>query len=188
MAYPGYYAFSKVMEEVMVEQYSIQYGIPYTIQRCSWVFEKDDLLSHFSLLENVDPAEPGHGFGEVPDEIMALVEAGEERVASQVDERAVPYDRHIVHIDDVVQAFGLILGNHVAIGRSFNIAGPSAFNYGPATEYLSEKTRVPVIEVPAPGYHSFEIDINRARTVLGYRPENDIFTMIDRALQWREGA
>ena len=122
------------------------------------------------------------------DEIMALVEAGDERVASQVGARGVPYDRHIVHIDDVVQAFGLILGNHVAIGRSFNIAGPSAFNYGPATEYLSEKTGIPVIDVPAPGYHSFEIDINRARTVLGYRPENDIFTMIDRALEWRESA
>lgn len=187
MAYPGYYAFTKVIEEVMVEQYAIQYGVPHTIQRCSWVFEKDDLLSHFSLLENVNPAEPGHGFGEVPDEIMALVKAGEERVAAQVNAEGVPYNRHIVHIDDVVQAFGLILGNPVAIGESFNIAGPSAFNYRPATNYLSERTGVPTIDVPAPGYHSFEIDINKARSILGYRPENDIFTMIDRALEWRTG-
>jgi nucleoside-diphosphate-sugar epimerase len=185
MAYPGYYAFTKVMEEVMVEQYSIQYGIPYTIQRCSWVFEKDDLLRHFSLLENVDPSEPGHGFGRVPDEIMALVEAGEERVAAQVNAEGVPYTRHIVHIDDVVQAFGLILGNPVAIGESFNIAAPAAFNYRPATEYLSERTGTPIVDVPAAGYHSFEIDINKARCILGYRPENDIFRMIDRALEWR---
>ena len=27
-AYPGYYAFSKVMEEAMAEQYGIQYGVP----------------------------------------------------------------------------------------------------------------------------------------------------------------
>ncbi len=185
MAYPGYYAFTKVMEEVMVEQYAIQYGVPYTIQRCSWVFETDDLLEHFSLLENVDPAEPGHGFGEVPDEIMALVEAGEERIAAQVDAEGTPYHRHIVHIDDVVQAFDLILGNDAALGESFNIAGPAPFNYRPATDYLSEKTSIPTIDVPAPGYHSFEIDINRARCMLGYAPENDIFTMIDRALEWR---
>jgi len=185
MAYPGYYAFTKVIEEVMVEQYAIQYGIPYTIQRCSWVFEKDDLLGHFSLLENVNPAEPGHGFGQVPAEIMALVEAGQERVAAQVNAEGVPYNRHIVHIDDVVQAFGLILSNPVAIGESFNIAGPAPFNYRPATDYLSERTGVPTIDVPAPGYHSFEIDINKARSVLGYRPENDVFTMIDRALEWR---
>ncbi len=185
MAYPGHYAFSKVMEEVMVEQYAIQYGIPYTIQRCSWVFERDDLLDHFSLLENVDPSEPGHGFGEVPEEIMALVEAGEERVAAQVNADGVPYSRHIVHIDDVVQAFGLILGNPAAVGQSFNVAAPSAFNYRPATEYLSERTGVPTIDVPTPGYHSFEIDVNKARSVLGYRPENDIVTMIDRAVEFR---
>ncbi len=187
MAYPGYYAFTKVMEEVMAEQYGIQYGVPYTIQRCSWVFERSDLLGHFSLLENVDPAEPGHGFGEVPDEIMALVEAGEERVAAQVDAGGTPYHRHIVHIDDVVQAFGLILGNPATIGESFNIAGPAPFNYRAATDYLSERTGVPTIDVPCQGYHSFEIDINKARSILGYRPENDIFQMIDRALEYHEG-
>lgn len=186
MAYPGYYAFTKVIEEVMVEQYAIQYGVPYTIQRCSWVFERDDLLAHFSLLENVDPAEPGHGFGAVPGDIMAMVEAGEERVAAQVNAEGVPYNRHIVHIDDVTQAFGLILGNPVAVGHSFNIAGPAPFNYRAATDYLAERTGVPTVDVPAPGYHSFEIDINKARCMLGYRPQNDIFTMIDRALEYRQ--
>ena len=187
MAYPGYYAFTKVIEEVMAEQYAIQYGVPYTIQRCSWVFERDDLLGHFSLLENVDPAEPGHGFGEVPEQIMALVEAGEERVAAQVNAEGVPYHRHIVHIDDVVQAFGQLLGNPAALGESFNIAGPAPFNYRPATDYLADQTGVPTVDVPCPGYHSFEIDINKARSVLGYRPENDIFRMIDRALEYRQG-
>jgi len=60
-AYPGYYAFSKVMEETMAAQYSVQYGVPITVLRSSWVFEGSDLLNHFSLLRNVNPAEPGHG-------------------------------------------------------------------------------------------------------------------------------
>ena len=186
MAYPGYYAFSKVMEEVMVEQYSIQYGIPFSIQRCSWIFERDDLLGHFSLLENVDPTEPGHGFGEQPPEIMALVERGEERIPIQIDAEGVAYHRHIVHIDDVMQAFDKILGNPAALGHSFNIAGPAAFNYVPAAGYLSEKTDIPTIEIKCPGYHSFEINITKARSMLGYAPENDIFTMIDRALAYRQ--
>ncbi|MGD9494862.1 MAG: NAD-dependent epimerase/dehydratase family protein [Armatimonadota bacterium] len=188
MAYPGYYAFTKVMEEVMVEQYSIQYGIPFTILRSSWVFERDDLLNHFSLLENVNPAEPGHGFGQVDPEIMALVEAGEEHIAVQVDESGWPYHRHIVHIDDVVQAFGRILGNPTALGQSFNIAGPAPFDYRVAADYLSERTGVPTIDIVCPGYHSFEIDINKARCMLGYEPQNDIFRMIDRALDYREHA
>lgn len=185
MAYPGYYAFTKVMEEVMTEQYGIQYGVPWTILRSSWVFDADDLLRHFSLLENVNPAEPGHGFGPQPEHINQLVQAGQERVVIQTNGDGVPYNRHIVHIDDVMQAFGLMVGNEVTLGRSFNIAGPSAFNYRPAAEYLSAKTGTPTLEVRCPGYHSFEIDISRARAVLGYRPENDIFRMIDRALEYR---
>jgi nucleoside-diphosphate-sugar epimerase len=132
MAYPGYYAFTKVIEEVMVEQYAIQYGVPYTVQRCSWVFEGDDLLRHFSLLENVDPAEPGHGFGAgAPRRSWRWWRRGRNAIAAQVDAAGTPYHRHIVHVDDVVQAFGLILGNPAAIGESFNIAGPAPFNYGP---------------------------------------------------------
>ncbi len=185
MAYPGYYAFTKVMEEVMTEQYGFQYGLPWTILRSSWVFEADDLLGHFSLLENVDPSEPGHGFGEQPPEVMKLVDAGEERVVIQTNGDGVPYHRHIVHIDDVMQGLGLMLGNEAALGQSFNIAAPSAFNYLPAADHLSAKTETPTLELPCPGYHSFEININRARTILGYAPENDIYRMIDRALEHR---
>jgi UDP-glucose 4-epimerase len=182
-AYPGYYAFSKVLEEVMAEQYAIQYGVPVSILRSSWVFEKDDLLNHFSLLKNIDPAEPGHGFGAVSEEILALVRAGQEHIPILTDQAGVPYRRHIVHIDDVMQAFGLMLGNPAALGTSFNIAGPAAFDYRVAANYLSQKTGLPTLEIVCPGYHSFEINISRARSILGYNPQNDIFTMIDRALQ-----
>ncbi len=184
-AYPGYYAFSKVIEEVMAEQYAIQYGVPVSILRSSWVFENDDLLRHFSLLENVNPAEPGHGFGKVPDHIMALVEAGEERVAIQTDADGTPYYRHIVHIDDVMQAFGLMLEDQTAVNEDFNIAGPAPFEYRVACEYASEKLGIPAVEVACPGYHSFSIDISKARAMLGYAPQNDIFKMIDRAIAYR---
>ena len=50
-AYPGYYAFSKVLEEVMCEQYIIQYNLPITIIRFSWVHDEDDFLCHITLRE-----------------------------------------------------------------------------------------------------------------------------------------
>ena len=184
-AYPGYYAFSKVIEEVMAEQYAIQYGVPVTVLRSSWVFEGDDLLNHFSLLRNVNPAEPGHGFGEVTDEVLALVRAGEERIPVLTDARGVPLRRHVVHIDDVMQALDRALGNPSAIGQTFNIAGPSPFDYGVAANYVSEKLGVSTVELRCPKYHSFEINISRARTVLGYAPENDFFRMANRAIEAR---
>lgn len=185
-AYPGYYAFSKVMEETMAAQYAVQYGVPVTVLRSSWVFEGDDLLNHFSLLNNVNPAEPGHGFGEVSDDILALVRAKQERIPILTDARGAPLRRHIVHVDDVMQAFDRMIGNPSALGQTFNIAGPSAFDYRVAAEYLSKRLDVPVIEIPNPQYHPFEINITRARSVLGYAPENDFFRMADRAIEERK--
>ncbi len=101
--------------------------------------------------------------------------AGEERIPILTNAQGVPLRRHIVHVDDVMQAFSRMLGNASALGQTFNIAGPSAFDYRVAAEYLSEKTGEPVIELRCPDYHSFEINITRARTVLGYAPENDFF-------------
>jgi len=185
-AYPGYYAFSKVMEETMAAQYAIQYGVPVTVLRSSWVFERDDLLNHFSLLRNVNPAEPGHGFGEVSDDVLALVRAEQERIPILTDARGMPLRRHIVHVDDVMQAFDRMIGNPSALGQTFNIAGPSAFDYRVAAEYLSKRLGVPTVEIPSPKYHPFEINITRARTVLGYAPENDFFRMADRAIAERK--
>lgn len=186
-AYPGYYAFSKVVEETMCRQYAIQYGLPLTILRSSWVFEADDLLHHFSLLENVDPAEPGHGFGEVGPELLAIRERNEERIPILTNAAGVPYHRHIVHIDDVMQGFGLALGNDSAVGEDFNLAAPAAFCYRVAANYLSGLTGLETVEVPCPGYHSFSINISKARSRLGYAPANDILTMCDRAVACRRG-
>lgn len=185
-AYPGYYAFSKVLEETMAGQYAVQYGLPVTVLRSSWVFERDDLLKHFSLLSNVNPAEPGHGFGEIDEQTLGLVRAGEERIAVLTDALGTPLRRHIVHVDDLMLAFERALANPSAIGQTFNIAGPAAFDYRVAAEYLSAKLHVPTIELRCPQYHSFEINISRARSILGYAPENDFFRMADRAIVWRQ--
>lgn len=167
----------------MAEQYEVQYELPRTVLRSSWVFEGRDLLDHFSLLKNVDPVEKGHGFGEIREEVMALVRAGEERIPILLDGEGKPLRRHIVHIDDVMQAFGLMVGNEKALGEDFNIAAPAAFDYREAAGYLSEKTGIPTVELSCPEYHSFEMSIEKAKEGLGYAPNNDIRKMIDRALE-----
>ena len=41
------------------------------------------------------------------------------------------------------------------------------------------------IEIPNPQYHSFSIDISRARREIGYAPANDFCRMADRAIEAR---
>jgi nucleoside-diphosphate-sugar epimerase len=173
------------MEETMTQQYRIQYGVPMTILRSSWVFEDDDLLNHFSLLKNVNPAEPGHGFGEVSADILELVRAGQERIPVLVDQSGQPLTRHIVHVDDVIHALDRMLDNAAAVGRDYNIAAADAFQYREAAEYISAKLGIPTIEISNPQYHPFRIDISRARREIGYTPKNDFHRIVDRALEFR---
>jgi nucleoside-diphosphate-sugar epimerase len=53
MAYAGCYALSKVLEEVMLEQYYIQYGLNGCCLRASWIMEKDDFRMTQSFGEDV---------------------------------------------------------------------------------------------------------------------------------------
>ncbi|MEW6357186.1 MAG: NAD(P)-dependent oxidoreductase [Planctomycetota bacterium] len=182
MAYPGYYAFSKVIEEVMANQFHIQYGLPITILRMSWIFTGKDILNHLSL-RNLNPAEKGHGWDAyLTAEHKKIIARGENRIPILIDRNRRPYTRHIVHIEDVVQAFELALGNKKAVGETYNISGKKAFRYDQAAAYLSKKLGIPATKIQAKEYYPFAIDIRKARRELGYRPKYDIFGIIDAAL------
>ena len=51
-AYPGCYALSKVLEEVMLEQYFIQYDLSGCCLRAPWIMEKDDFKYSLSFGED----------------------------------------------------------------------------------------------------------------------------------------
>ncbi len=53
MAYPGCYALSKVLEEVMLRQFAIQYGINTCCLRAPWIMEKDDFKYSLSFGDDV---------------------------------------------------------------------------------------------------------------------------------------
>jgi len=85
-----------------------------------------------------------------------------------------------------VQSFLLALGNPRAIGETFNIAAPSAFSYDVLSEYISGKLDLHVAELELDGCYDFSIDINKARSILGYKPDYDIFKIVDDAIAFRQ--
>src|SRR5512133_625310 len=52
-AYPGCYALSKVLEEVMLEQYYVQYDLTGCCLRAPWIMEKDDFKYQLSFGDDV---------------------------------------------------------------------------------------------------------------------------------------
>ncbi len=184
-AYPGYYAFSKVLEETMCEQYTIQHKLPITVLRFSWVHDEDDFLCHITLKE------PNFGVP-VWKELAKTAEQKEffekdmDGVAKLVHHGGKPGIRHIVGIKDAVQGVILATGNPSAIGQAFTITGPSAFSYGFAAEYISKKLNIPIVEFEYDKFHDFIHTIAKARSILGYNPEYDITKIIDSAIEFRK--
>ena len=184
-AYPGYYAFSKVLEEVMCEQYAIQYKLPTTVIRFSWVHDEDDFLAHITLRE------PNFGVP-VWKELAKTAEQKQyfeeniEGVAKLVHPGGKPGIRHIVGLKDAVDGVLLAIGNPAAIGQAFTITGPSPFSYSAAAEYTATKLNIPVVEFEYDGFHDFSHNIAKARSILGYNPQYDITRIIDDAIEFRK--
>jgi len=183
-AYPGYYAFSKVLEETMCEQYAIQYKLPITILRFSWVFDEDDILAHITL-KKPDFGVPVWREIAKTKEQKEYFEKNMDGVAKLVHPGGKPGIRHIVGIKDAVQGVLLSIGNESAIGQAFAIAGPAPFSYGELAKYVSKKLNLPVVEFELEGFYDFTHNIAKARSMLGYNPQYDIFRIVDEAVEFR---
>lgn len=183
--YPGYYPLSKVLEEVMCEQYQIMYDTPITILRFSWVHDEDDILAHVTLAEPNWGVPVWRDWAKTPEQ-KAYFDEGKDAVACLVHPDGSAGKRHIVGIQDVVQSIMLAIGNPTAIGEAFNVAAPAPFSYDTLANYVAEKLNLPVVPFEVTEFHDFRIDLSKSRSVLGYDPQWDIFRIVDAALEFRK--
>jgi nucleoside-diphosphate-sugar epimerase len=184
-AYPGYYAFSKVLEEVMCEQYMIQHQLPITILRFSWVQDEDDFLAHITLKEPNFGVPIWSELAKTPEQ-KRFFEDDIDGVARLVHPGGKPGVRHVVGIKDVVQSILIAIGNASSIGHAFTIAAPSSFSYGVASDYISKRLGLPIVEFEDDGFYDFTHSVAKARSILGYDPQYDIIKIIDDAIEFRK--
>ena len=100
-AYPGCYALSKVLEEVMLEQYYIQYDLTGCCLRAPWIMEKDDFKYTLSFGEDVFGGPRWR-------DLVGTDRAAEYRktgtVPLMLDADGAPMQRNFVHVEDLVEA------------------------------------------------------------------------------------
>jgi UDP-glucose 4-epimerase len=183
IAYPGYYALSKVMEETMAMQYYHQAGVPAVVLRMSWIHCEDDILTHLTVA--------GDTFG-VPvwSELMSaeqkarFAQGGDAVVALRHPDGS-PMRRHIVAVEDCVQSYLLALRQENVVGHTFMIAMNDPFNYVEAAHYAAKQLGIEVLDLVDPVGQDFCVDITRARYLLGYQPKYDITKLIDKGVEFR---
>ncbi len=183
VAYPGYYALSKVLEEAMWQQYYYQAGVPTVCLRISWIHAEDDILNHLTVA--------GECFG-IPvwnelmnDQQRAAYSGGQDAAVALRHDDGSHARRHIVAVQDCVQAFLLALERDAIEGETFMIAMNDPFDYVEAAQYVAQQLGIDVLELTDPVGHDFCVDTTKARYVLGYQPQYDIHHLIDQAVEFR---
>jgi nucleoside-diphosphate-sugar epimerase len=180
MAYPGCYALSKVLEEVLLEQFGIQYGTNGCCLRAPWIMEKDDFKYSLSFGEDL--------FGG-PDwkTLVPKAEAQRCHAAGTVpllrDADGRPLRRNFVHVDDLVSAIVAALDNPRAERQLFNIAMDRPVDYGEVAAHLKKTRNLDSIDIPS-GYHSTWLDNTKAKFHLDWQPEFDLKKLVDSAFDY----
>jgi nucleoside-diphosphate-sugar epimerase len=183
-AYPGCYALSKVLEEVMLEQYGIQYDLDVCCMRAPWIMEKDDFRYHLSFGEDVFGGPRWRDLVGAQ-QADAYVESG--TVPVMLDEQGRPVKRNFVHVDDLVDAILAALDNPAARRQTFNISMDEPVDYGELGAYLAESRGVPTVGIRT-AFHSTWLDNAKAKFLLGWRPRYDLRRMVDDAWSYERGS
>jgi nucleoside-diphosphate-sugar epimerase len=178
--YPGVYALTKILEEVMLEQAGIQYGVNWTTLRAPWIMEKDDFK--FALSFGPDQ------FGGPDWDTLIAPELRKEYARSNavpmlIAKDGTPLKRNFVHLDDLVEAIIASIDHPATKQQLFNIAMTEPVDYGVVGAHLHRTRGMKPARIETP-YVSNLLDNAKARLRLGWTPKVDTTTLCDRAFSY----
>jgi UDP-glucose 4-epimerase len=180
-AYPGCYALSKVLEEVMLDQYFLQYGLTGCCLRAPWIMEKDDFKCSLSFGEDVFG---GPRWRELVGPQRADEYLKDNAVPLMLDPEGEPVKRNFVHVSDLVQSMVLALDHPKARQQTFNICMDEPVDYRQVAAYLRKTRGMPSVEIKTP-YWSTWMDNSKAKFLLGWRPRFDLTQLIEEAWSYQ---
>jgi UDP-glucose 4-epimerase len=176
-AYPGCYALSKVLEEVMLVQYFRQYDLDGCCLRAPWIMEKNDFRAAHSFGEDVF-GEPR--WCEVVGQDAAARHAADGAFPLLLDADGRPLLRSFVHVDDLVEAVVVALDHPAARQELFNVGLDAPVDYAALAAHLAATRGLPSVPVPT-AWHSVWYDNAKAKLRLGWRPRYDARRLADTA-------
>lgn len=180
-AYPGCYALSKVLEEVMLEQYYVQYDLNGCCLRAPWIMEKDDFKYSLSFGEDVFGGPHWRNLVG-PERADKYVKAG--TVPVMLDPIGVPVKRNFVHVEDLVSAILLTIDAPQARQQTFNICMDEPVDYRAVADYLRETRGLPSVDIKTRFYSTW-LDNSKAKFLLNWRPQYDLSKLIEAAWDYQ---
>jgi len=154
----GYYGLFKIVEEEMCRQYYLGFEVPVVVARFGWTWTEEFV---------------GHGAG--------CLDGKNRKIIKRMDRNGNPFVRHDTHVDDAVQGILLSLQKAEAVGQDFNFVAPAPYSSTELCRILSSKYDWPVVEQKT-DYYSWTTSCEKARSVLGYRPQVNLLDWLGNKL------
>lgn len=180
----SFYGLTKVAGEELLQYEHRANGLPIAIARFALVYEPWEAVSpngtlggflFYDKVKNFVRARAGDAVAD------ALVSAGEPdpNLLLPRDVSGNPWMFHCCDVRDIVQGLTLLLDRPEAIGQVFNLSGPAPFSYGEVIPFLAGQANLTYLDAVIDGppiriHHS----IAKARALLGYDPQYDVFRSI----------
>ncbi|HEY6513405.1 MAG TPA: NAD(P)-dependent oxidoreductase [Burkholderiaceae bacterium] len=183
-AYPGCYALSKVLEETMLRQYQIQYGLESCCLRAPWIMEKDDLRCHLSFGPDVFGAPR---WCDLVGAAAAAAHQASGAIPVLLDSAGAGLQRNFVHVDDLVSAILAALDQSRARHQLMNVCMDEPLDYARLGEYLARTRGCPLVPIRE-RYHSTWLDNSKAKFLLGWRPQVDLERLVESAWAYQRAA
>ncbi len=180
-AYEGCYALSKVLEEVMLEQYYVQYDFDGCCLRAPWIMEKDDFKYSMSFGEDVFG---GPRWSELVGAEDAEKYKENGTVPIMLDPQGKPVQRNFVHVEDLVAAILLAIQHPKAQQELFNICMDEPVDYGNVAKHLFKTRGLPSVSVDT-SFRSTWLDNTKAKFLLGWRPQYDMARLVDESYDYK---
>jgi nucleoside-diphosphate-sugar epimerase len=151
----NYYGLFKIVEEEMLRQYYLGFGVPVVITRFPWIWT--DAFSATGAF---------------------TLDKENRKIKMKLDRDGKPHTRHDVFISDAVQGILRCFTNEKAIGDDFLFVGPAAYSSRHLADILQKKYDWPVEEIPTDNY-SWTSSSQKARDILGYHPKVDLMNWLE---------
>jgi UDP-glucose 4-epimerase len=180
MAYPGCYALSKVLEEVVLEQFGIQYDLNGCCLRAPWIMEKDDFRYSLSFGNDLFG---GPDWKAMVPPADAIRYAKEGTIPLPRDACGHPLRRNFVHVDDLISAILVAIDHPRTKRQLFNVCMDRPVDYGEVAAYLARTRGFSSIDIPS-GFHSTWMDNSKAKSLLDWAPVYDLERLIDSSFDY----
>jgi nucleoside-diphosphate-sugar epimerase len=189
------YFLTKWIGEELCMNYCAQYGVPSVACRFATVLEPSEFLTEdgvprfCALRSGLERFRGISSPTESERKTLAELEAAWENGARLLISRCPDgrsYKQEWCDVRDIAKGLALALDADAAVGEAFTLGGLLTIWEAVVPE-LAERLDTGYAEARMPNPNFFEFDHSKARELLGYEPDHDVWSTLDTAQAMREG-